>query len=99
MTAQDLTLIAGTWRDSADGATFDRISPAHGAIISPERRAQAGMIWTKSRMDGFVAPPSGGVKERGQERELGRYGLDEFLEVNTVQMRIGRTRAPWVDAP
>jgi len=99
MTAQGLTLVAGTWRDRADGARFDRISPARRANIRPGRRAQAGMIWTKIRMDGFVAPPSGGVKERGQERELGRYGLDEFLEVNTVQMRIGRTRAPWVDAP
>jgi acyl-CoA reductase-like NAD-dependent aldehyde dehydrogenase len=62
------------------------------------RRAQAGTVWTNSWMDGFSELPFGGVKESGQGRELGRYGLDEFLEVKTVQMRIGRTRTPWVEA-
>lgn len=60
------------------------------------RRAQAGTVWTNTWMDGFAELPFGGVKESGQGRELGRYGLEEFLEVKTVQMRIGHTRAPWV---
>lgn len=61
------------------------------------RRAQAGTIWTNTWMDGFPELPFGGVKQSGQGRELGRYGLEEFLEVKTVTMRIGRTRAPWVE--
>jgi acyl-CoA reductase-like NAD-dependent aldehyde dehydrogenase len=60
------------------------------------RRVQAGTVWTNTWMDGFAELPFGGVKESGQGRELGRYGLEEFLEVKTVQMRIGRTRAKWV---
>jgi betaine-aldehyde dehydrogenase len=60
------------------------------------RRAQAGTVWTNTWMDGFPELPFGGVKESGQGRELGRYGLEEFLEVKTVQIRIGRTRTPWV---
>jgi acyl-CoA reductase-like NAD-dependent aldehyde dehydrogenase len=60
------------------------------------RREQAGTVWTNCWMEGFAELPFGGMKESGQGRELGRYGLDEFLEVKTVQMRIGRTRAPWV---
>ncbi len=60
------------------------------------RRAQAGTIWTNSWMDGYPELAFGGMKQSGQGREIGRYGLEEFLEVKTVAMRIGRTRAPWV---
>ncbi|WP_150522728.1 aldehyde dehydrogenase family protein [Roseibium sediminis] len=60
------------------------------------RRARAGTIWTNTWMDGFPEMPFGGMKESGQGRELGRYGLEEFLETKTVTMRIGATRSPWV---
>jgi acyl-CoA reductase-like NAD-dependent aldehyde dehydrogenase len=60
------------------------------------RRAQAGTVWTNTWMDGFPELTFGGMKQSGQGREIGPYGLDEFLEVKTVAMRIGRTRAPWV---
>jgi acyl-CoA reductase-like NAD-dependent aldehyde dehydrogenase len=60
------------------------------------RRVQAGTVWTNTWMDGYPEMPFGGVKQSGQGRELGRYGLEEFLEVKTVQMRIGDTRQPWV---
>ncbi len=60
------------------------------------RRAQAGTVWTNTWMDGFPELTFGGMKQSGQGRENGRYGLDEFLEVKTVVMRIGRTRASWV---
>ena len=61
------------------------------------RRAEAGTVWTNTWMDGFTELPFGGVKESGLGRELGRYGLEEFLETKTVTMRVGRTRAPWVE--
>ncbi len=60
------------------------------------RRVQAGTVWTNTWMDGFPELTFGGVKQSGQGREIGPYGLDEFLEVKTLAMRIGRTRAPWV---
>lgn len=60
------------------------------------RRAEAGTVWTNTWMDGFPELTFGGVKQSGQGREIGSYGLDEFLEVKTLVMRIGRTRAPWV---
>ncbi len=77
-------LSAGVW--SADMST----------CLTFARRVQAGTVWTNTWMDGFPEMPFGGVKQSGQGRELGRYGLEEFLEVKTVQMRIGKTRAPWV---
>jgi betaine-aldehyde dehydrogenase len=60
------------------------------------RRAQAGTVWTNTWMDGFPEVAFGGVKQSGQGREIGSYGFDEFLEVKSLVMRVGRTRAPWV---
>jgi betaine-aldehyde dehydrogenase len=60
------------------------------------RKVQAGTIWTNTWMDGFPEMCFGGFKQSGMGRELGRYGIEEFLEVKTVTMRIGRTRTPWV---
>ena len=60
------------------------------------RRAQAGTVWTNTWMDGFPEMTFGGMKQSGLGREIGRFGFEEFLEVKTVAMRIGRTRAPWV---
>jgi betaine-aldehyde dehydrogenase len=60
------------------------------------RRVQAGTIWTNTWMDGFAEMTFGGMKQSGQGREIGPYGLDEFLEVKTLAMRIGRSRSPWV---
>ena len=47
-------------------------------------------------MDGFPEMTFGGVKQSGLGREIGPYGLEEFLEVKSVVMRIGRSRTPWV---
>ncbi|MFN3844653.1 MAG: aldehyde dehydrogenase family protein [Paracoccaceae bacterium] len=63
------------------------------------RAAQAGTVWTNTWMDGFAEVTFGGVKQSGQGREVGRYGMEEFLEVKSLVMRIGRTRAPWVNGP
>ncbi|TPW27621.1 aldehyde dehydrogenase family protein [Martelella alba] len=60
------------------------------------RRVQAGTVWTNSWMDGFPEVTFGGMKESGQGREIGSYGFEEFLEVKSLVMRIGRTRTPWV---
>ncbi|MCC5985575.1 MAG: aldehyde dehydrogenase family protein [Rhodobacteraceae bacterium] len=80
----DYGLSAGVW--SRDVST----------CLDFARRARAGTVWTNTWMDGFPELPFGGFGQSGQGRELGRYGLEEFQEVKTVTMRIGRTRAPWV---
>ena len=61
------------------------------------RRAEAGTVWTNTWMDGYPEVAFGGMKQSGQGREIGRYGFEEFLEVKSVVMRVGRTRAPWVN--
>jgi betaine-aldehyde dehydrogenase len=62
------------------------------------RAAQAGTVWTNTWMDGFPEVTFGGMKQSGQGREIGPYGLEEFLEVKSLVMRVGRTRAAWVRA-
>ncbi|SHH20422.1 aldehyde dehydrogenase family protein [Marivita hallyeonensis] len=63
------------------------------------RHAKAGTVWTNTWMDGYPELAFGGVKQSGQGREIGRYGYDEFLEVKSLVMRVGRdSRKPWVKA-
>ncbi|WP_193142983.1 aldehyde dehydrogenase family protein [Meridianimarinicoccus sp. MJW13] len=77
-------LSAGVWSDSIH------------TCLDFARRAQAGTIWTNTWMDGFPEMTFGGMKQSGQGREIGSYGLEEFLEIKTLAMRIGKTRGPWV---
>ena len=84
--------------DAAYGLSAGIWSRDISTCLDFARRVQAGTVWTNSWMDGFPEMPFGGVKQSGQGRELGRYGIEEFLEVKTVQMRIGATRQPWVAA-
>lgn len=60
------------------------------------RRALAGTVWTNTWMDGFPEVTFGGVRQSGLGREIGRFGFEEFFEIKSLVMRIGRTRAPWV---
>ena len=60
------------------------------------RRVRAGTVWTNSWMDGFAELPFGGMKDSGLGRELGRTGIEEYLELKTLTMRIGATRPAWV---
>ena len=80
-------LSAGVWSDSVH------------TCLTFGRRVQAGTIWTNTWMDGFPELAFGGMKQSGQGREIGSYGFDEFLEVKSLVMRIGRSRAPWVKTP
>ena len=77
-------LSAGCWSESIH------------TCLAFSRAVKAGTVWTNTWMDGYSELPFGGVKESGQGRELGRYGLEEFIELKTVQMRIGQTREKWI---
>ena len=82
--------------DAAYGLSAGVWSENVHTCLSFARRVQAGTIWTNTWMDGFPEVTFGGLKQSGLGREIGSYGLEEFLEVKSVAMRVGRTRAPWV---
>lgn len=80
----DYGLSAGVWSNDIH------------TCLAFSRRAEAGTVWTNTWMDGFAEVAFGGAKQSGQGREIGRYGFEEFLEVKSVVMRVGQTRARWV---
>lgn len=80
----DYGLSAGVWSENVH------------TCLAFARGARAGTVWTNTWMDGFPEVTFGGVRQSGLGREIGRYGLDEFMEIKSLVMRIGRTRAPWV---
>lgn len=82
--------------DSAYGLSAGVWSENIHTCLDFARRVQAGTIWTNTWMDGYPELTFGGFKQSGSGRELGRYGLEEFLEVKTLTMRVGHTRANWV---
>ena len=80
----DYGLSAGVWSENVH------------TCLTFARHVRAGTVWTNTWMDGFPEVTFGGMKQSGTGREIGRYGLEEFLEIKSVVMRIGRTRANWV---
>jgi betaine-aldehyde dehydrogenase len=80
----DYGLSAGVWSENIH------------TCLAFARGAQAGTVWTNTWMDGFPEVTFGGVKQSGLGREIGRYGLEEFHEIKSLVMRIGRSRAAWV---
>ncbi|MBA3911040.1 MAG: sorbosone dehydrogenase [Rhodobacter sp.] len=80
----DYGLSAGVWSENVH------------TCLAFARGAEAGTVWTNTWMDGFPEVTFGGVKQSGLGREIGRQGLEEFLETKSLVMRIGRSRANWV---
>ncbi len=58
------------------------------------RGIRAGTVWINCFMDGHPELPFGGYRESGLGRELGRFSIDEFTELKTVQLHLG-PRTEW----
>jgi betaine-aldehyde dehydrogenase len=63
--------------------------------LSVSRRIRAGTIWVNTFMDGYAELPFGGYKESGQGRELGRFAIEEFTELKTIQLHLGPRSSWW----
>jgi betaine-aldehyde dehydrogenase len=76
-------LSAGLWTRDIDTA------------LSVSRRIRAGTVWVNTFMDGYPELPFGGFKESGQGRELGRFAIEEFTELKTIQLHVGPRTSWW----
>jgi betaine-aldehyde dehydrogenase len=66
--------------------------------LSTSRRIRAGTIWVNTFLEGYPELPFGGFKESGQGREVGRFAIEEFTELKTIQLHIGKRTSWWVKA-
>jgi betaine-aldehyde dehydrogenase len=56
-------------------------------------RLRAGIVWVNCSQPTFVEAPWGGMKHSGIGRELGQWGLDNYLEVKQVTEYV--SEQPW----
>lgn len=54
---------------------------------------EAGIVWINCSQPNFLEPPWGGVKKSGIGRELGTWGLNNFLEPKQITKYLSRD--PW----
>ncbi len=57
------------------------------------RKLRAGIVWINCSQPTFTQAPWGGVKQSGIGRELGQWGLENYLEVQ--QITSYESRDPW----
>jgi betaine-aldehyde dehydrogenase len=66
------------------------------AAMNAARSVKAGTIWVNTYLDGPPELPFGGVGESGLGREVGRLGVEEFMDIKTVQVRSGGYAPRWI---
>jgi betaine-aldehyde dehydrogenase len=80
----DFGLSAGVWSRDVD------------TVMTMSREIRAGTIWVNTFLDGYPELPFGGYKESGIGREFGRFSIDAFTELKSVQMHLGPRTSWWL---
>jgi betaine-aldehyde dehydrogenase len=76
-------LAASVWTKNIDKA------------LTVTRRVRAGRFWVNTIMAGGPEMPLGGFKASGWGREAGMYGVEEYTQVKSVHVEIGK-RSHWI---
>jgi betaine-aldehyde dehydrogenase len=63
------------------------------------RALRAGIVWVNHMQPAPVEAPWGGFKQSGFGRELGPWGLDEYLEVKQVYINLDEKPIGWYSPP
>ncbi|MGH7729649.1 MAG: aldehyde dehydrogenase family protein [Candidatus Eiseniibacteriota bacterium] len=59
------------------------------------RRLKAGVVWVNHMQPTYVEAPWGGMKMSGAGRELGRYGVENYLELKQVHVNLNENPMGW----
>ncbi len=76
-------LAASVWTKNIDKA------------LTVTRRVQAGRFWVNTTLAGGPELPLGGFRQSGWGREAGMYGVEEYTQIKSVHIEIGK-RTPWI---
>lgn len=63
--------------------------------IQASRKVQAGRVWVNCTITGGPEMPIGGFKQSGWGRETGIYGVEEYTQIKSVHIELGK-RDPWI---
>jgi betaine-aldehyde dehydrogenase len=59
------------------------------------KQLEAGIVWVNHMQPTMVEAPGGGYKASGFGRELGRWGVDEYLETKQVYINLDEKPIGW----
>jgi betaine-aldehyde dehydrogenase len=59
------------------------------------KAVRAGIVWVNHMQPTFVEAPWGGYKQSGFGRELGPWGMDEYLETKQVHINLNEQPIGW----
>jgi betaine-aldehyde dehydrogenase len=62
------------------------------------KRLRAGITWLNNYHPTFNEAPWGGYKQSGWGRELGTFGLDEYLETKQINVTLKPAKLGWFQA-
>ncbi|NGQ95143.1 aldehyde dehydrogenase family protein [Brevibacillus sp. SYP-B805] len=86
-----VALANGTKYGLAGGIFTSDVAKAHRVI----RKLRAGITWINTYHPTFNEAPWGGYKQSGIGRELGPYGLEEYLEVKQINVNLNVVPSGW----
>jgi len=59
------------------------------------KNLRAGIVWVNHMQPSYVEAPWGGYKQSGIGRELGKWGVDEYLNVKQVYINLSEDPINW----
>jgi betaine-aldehyde dehydrogenase len=59
------------------------------------KRLKAGIVWVNHMQPTYVEAPWGGYKQSGIGRELGKWGVEEYLNVKQVYINLSEDKIGW----
>ena len=63
--------------------------------IRTVKQLKAGIVWVNHMQPTYVEAPWGGYKQSGFGRELGRWGIEEYLETKQVYINLNEQPIGW----